>query len=429
MTSHDKKHKIDNTDNHDSVTLSELSTVVSDDSVAGVDATQTLANKEVPDLQLSLTGPARSPAEGMIYWDDVAKTPAAKLEGTDPVLQIGQEMHVRCTNKTGVDIPDGSAVYINGVQGNRPTIALARADAEATACVVGLTTQLIADNLTGYVTIHGLVRGIKTDYGGWVEGDTIYLDESTAGDMRNSAPAFPNYCQKVGTLLLAHSSGGIIYVDTGIEPPNHSMFNNVGIKSLKAGDIGGGNYIEIEADGSLVAKGDATMFDDLVGSLIGRQLSSAAGKVDYNWSENSITMQSGGSITTINDLLIFNYQYPHACIITGCMCLHIHWEQVNTNKIEWTIDYRIQSNNAVKTTSWTRLTANSDDDSVFTYPGSGTFNQIVELGHIDMTGAGISATVQFRIARTDVTGGNIEATFVDAHVERDALGSRTEYTK
>ena len=46
-----------------------------------------------------------------------------------------------------------------------------------------------------------------------------------------------------------------------------------------------------------------------------------------------------------------------------------------------------------------------------------------------MTDAGISATVQFRLARTDAVAGDIEATFVDAHIERDMIGSRTEFTK
>ncbi len=197
---------------------------------------------------------------------------------------------------------------------------------------------------------------------------------------------------------------------------------------LKTGDVVGGDYFEIEDDGTDVRHGDATVWDDLVGSLIGRRLSSVAGKVDYNWDENSITMQPGGAITTRNDLLIFNYQYPHACRASGHMKLHAHWEQPNSNKVVWTVRYRIQSNGAAKTTDWTEVEANSEDNSIYTYE-SGTLNQITELADVDLTGAGISATVQFRLARTDSTATDIEATFIDAHVERDMLGSRAEYAK
>lgn len=189
------------------------------------------------------------------------------------------------------------------------------------------------------------------------------------------------------------------------------------------------NYTEFEDDGTMEFKGTATVWDDLVGSLIASRLESTAGKLNYNYANNTITMQSGGSISTANDRLIFNYQKPHGAKTASSMNLHIHWEQVSTDQIEWAIQYRIQSNNAAKTTDWTSLTANSVDDSVFTYPGSGAFNQITHLASIDLTDSGISATVQFRLARTDSTSDDIDAVFVDAHVEYDMLGSRTEFTK
>ena len=44
-------------------------------------------------------------------------------------------------------------------------------------------------------------------------------------------------------------------------------------------------------------------------------------------------------------------------------------------------------------------------------------------------GIGYLSTVQFRLARTDSTSGDILAVFVDAHVERDTVGSRTEFVK
>lgn len=204
---------------------------------------------------------------------------------------------------------------------------------------------------------------------------------------------------------------------------------NPEFETLKSGDIEEGNYLEIEADGTDVRKGDATVWDDIVNSLIGSRLFSTAGKVDYDYSENAVNFQSGGSIAVANDRVIFNLQYPHAALSTGKMKLHAHWEQVNTNKIEFTVQYRIQKNNAVKTTDWTTVTSDSDDDSVYTYPGSGTFNQIIELAEIDMTDEGLSATVQFRVVRTDSTNGDIFVTFIDAHIESDMLGSRSEYIK
>jgi len=192
---------------------------------------------------------------------------------------------------------------------------------------------------------------------------------------------------------------------------------------------GASNYFEVEADGTWVNKGDSTTWDDLVNSLIGRRLNSVAGKVDYNYAESGITMQPGGVIGTIADRLIFNLQYPHACVVDGEMRLHIHWEQPDATDREFTVQYRIQNNNDTKTTSWQTVVVSTNTNNAFTYPGSGTFNQITPLCSVDMDGVGISATVQFRLARTDSETGDILAVFVDAHVERDTHGSRQEYVK
>lgn len=170
-------------------------------------------------------------------------------------------------------------------------------------------------------------------------------------------------------------------------------------------------------------------WDDLTGSLIARRLDSTVGKLNYNLAENTITMQSGGSITSTADRLIFNFQKLHKIKTAGEFRLHTHWEQTSSNQIEWTIQYRKQSNGVAKTTAWTTVTANSVDDSVWAYT-SGTLNQITKLCTVDLSDVSISGTVQFRLARTDSTAGDIEAAFVDAHYNTDqSRGSREEFVK
>ena len=198
--------------------------------------------------------------------------------------------------------------------------------------------------------------------------------------------------------------------------------------SLKIGSTESGDYLEVEPDGTLVNRGDSTTWDDIVGSLISSRLYSVVGKLDYNFANNSITMQSGGSIGDVNDRLIFSFQYPHAAKVNGTMNLHIHWEQYDDLEREFTIEYRIQNNGSAKTEAWTQVIVTSPPNDLVPYV-SGTINQITKLVDVDMTGASISATVQFRLARTDTSLGDIEATFIDAHVERDMNGSREEYVK
>lgn len=188
------------------------------------------------------------------------------------------------------------------------------------------------------------------------------------------------------------------------------------------------DYFEVESDGTFVLRGSATVWDDLVGSLIARRLTSTAGGLHYEYAESAIVMDAGGSISDQNDRLIFNLQYPHACVVDGGMHLHIHWEQTDAIDREFTVQYRVQTNGTDKVTTWQTVVVGTNANNAFTYT-SGTFNQITELAIVDLTGAGISATVQFRLARTDSVGGDILATFVDAHVLRDTMGSRSEYVK
>jgi len=186
---------------------------------------------------------------------------------------------------------------------------------------------------------------------------------------------------------------------------------------------------EVESDGSTVRRGAATLWDDLAGSLIARRLESTVGRLNYDYDENAIVMQDDGNIGATADRLIFNFQKPHGAKVDSTFNLHIHWEQTEVGAVEFTLQYRIQSNGASKTTVWTEVVVDASTNSAFTYV-SGTLNQITQLADIDWSSSSISATIQFRLARTDDIGlDDINATFVDGHVERDNIGSRQEYVK
>jgi len=203
---------------------------------------------------------------------------------------------------------------------------------------------------------------------------------------------------------------------------------NAVIVTAEMGDKDGGNYTEVEADGTTQAKGDATCWDDVVISLIGRRLYTNQGTVDYNYSENAIVFSDGGDIDDDNDCVIWNLQLPHAAKIDSSCYPHIHFEQTSSDNVEFTVRYRIQDNGATKTTAWTTLTADVANDSVFEYT-SGTLNQIMQLAAINLTGCAISSTIQFRMTRTDSEGGTVNVTFTDTHFEFDMLGSRQQYVK
>jgi len=185
---------------------------------------QTLTNKTLSDPTFPTTvqfTPIAAPAyaEGQVYYDSTDKTLAVDVAlGTR--LQIGQEVHLRALNTSGAQINDGEVVYVSGASGVRPEVALADASAQVTATgVIGLATQDIANGIEGYVTTSGLVRDIDTTGGGeaWAPGDLLYLSNTVPGGMTNVPVLSPNYLIKVGWVLSAHATDGVVLVqvDTG----------------------------------------------------------------------------------------------------------------------------------------------------------------------------------------------------------------------
>lgn len=201
------------------------------------------------------------------------------------------------------------------------------------------------------------------------------------------------------------------------------------ISELIAGNYEAGDYSHISQTGELRYHGAATVWDDIVGNLIGRTLFSTAGTLDYNFGENAIVMQRNGNIASSSDRLIFNFQKPHGTKQASEMRLHIHWQQPDARNYIWTVQYRIQDNFTTATTAWQTVTSESNINNARPYPGSGVFNQITKLINVDMSNVGISSTVEFRVCRTDANTSDILVKFVDAHIEWDGQGSEEEYEK
>lgn len=145
-----------------------------------------------------------------IFWD-TANHCLTVVGENGTRLQIGQEGVFWGVNKTGSTIPNGTPVYISGVQGQRPTIAPCKGDAEATAFCVGVTTQEFLNNAEGYVTYDGLVHDMTT-LASFADGDGIWVSKATAGALVNAEPAKPHHSDKIGVVLSNHAVHGILLV-------------------------------------------------------------------------------------------------------------------------------------------------------------------------------------------------------------------------
>lgn len=123
---------------------------------------------------------------------------------------------VTARNNTGSTITKGSLVYVSGAIGQNPTIALAKADAEATSFDIGMASFDIPNNtnVQNNVTIGGLITGLNTS--AFADGDPLFLSYTTAGGFTNVAPVSPNFSQSIGVCLHSHITLGKILIRTEV---------------------------------------------------------------------------------------------------------------------------------------------------------------------------------------------------------------------
>jgi len=122
-------------------------------------------------------------------------------------------------NKTGSQIPKFNVVYINGGQGDMPTIALAAASGEMTSSkTYGITAENIDHMSSGLVVVLGALTGLDTDQfnptapTGDVNGTTLWLSPTTPGGVTTTKPSAPNHAVAVGTIVRTHQNEGVVEV-------------------------------------------------------------------------------------------------------------------------------------------------------------------------------------------------------------------------
>jgi len=155
------------------------------------------------------TSVAPNTSEGSVFYDITNHALNVYADDPSTPFEIGQQQVVRVVNKTGATLNFGAAVYLNGVQGNRPTVALAVASSSATYNVFGcvLSSSGIAVNAEGFVLTSGLLQGYNTS--AMTVGAVIYLDPTTPGALTTTEPQYPNYNIAVGQALNSTNNGKI----------------------------------------------------------------------------------------------------------------------------------------------------------------------------------------------------------------------------
>ena len=116
-------------------------------------------------------------------------------------------------NDSGVALSVGQVVYINGVSGNIPTVALARANSTSTMPAYGLVKTAANAGASVDIVTFGNIANVDTTTWSLSTGDTIYVSAATAGALTSTPPSSEtNLIQNIGRVVKAHASAGIIKV-------------------------------------------------------------------------------------------------------------------------------------------------------------------------------------------------------------------------
>ncbi len=206
------------------------------------------------------TAATSSDVTGRLRWNDTDKClEFVALDGV--VIQIGQEQVVRGRNSTGSALLNGKAVYISGATGNRPTLALAKADAAATSnATIGLVTSdpSIANTADGFATTSGLVRGLDTS--SFAEGAVLYLSDATAGELTATAPtASGSRVIRIGHVARSHATQGMIlvHVDQGGTALGYSITEAATQAAARSAlGLGNSSTLNVGTTAGTVAAGD-----------------------------------------------------------------------------------------------------------------------------------------------------------------------------
>jgi hypothetical protein len=366
-----------------------------------------------------------APAQGQFWWDEDEETISFKQDGA--ILQLGQEVQYHVRNDSGVDIEDGDAVMFTGTVGNSGRLKVGMMDGTDPANAryfMGLATESIPDGADGKITWFGKVRGIDTtggeSFGGletWADEDILYPDPVNAGYLTNVLPSSPQMALPVAVVVHAHTNGTLV-VRATIHDEQHAW-----------GDRVNGNYSEFESDGTLVFKGDATVWRDIDFPVVIRN--AAANRPIITTLQGNLTAPRW----VVNDYFVHEGQeFVHEWKEGSEVFWHIHvYQEVDATDsyLKFEVEYTWSNVSPTGVTIPANTTIQSGD--LLVPGGTGLKFFIFSIGSFTPTGGKIAAHVKPRLKRIAASGTapttNPFCEMLQLHVECDTSGSREMVTK
>jgi len=151
------------------------------------------------------------------------------------IITQAQNLVAEVYNNTGATLTKGTIVYIDGGQGNLPTVTKAIATSDPTSAqTFGFINVDLTNNNNGYVTIIGRLENIDTQ--AFANGTQLYLSGVTAGTYTSTKPQAPIHLVYVAIVVRSHPTQGVLEVkiQNGVEI---NEIHDVQITSIANGNI------------------------------------------------------------------------------------------------------------------------------------------------------------------------------------------------
>lgn len=362
---------------------------------------------------------------------------------TGPAGPKGETGATGATGEKGDKGDPGDCVTVTGPAGPKGDTGATGATGPAGPTGAnGAAGPNLVDTVTD-TTISGLIKGFDSKIAQAI-ADVDYLTPSNVLTNylkldASNGPITGNLLIKSGTNSLSNfevqnSSGNVAFsVDTlnkrigvGTSTPS-STFDLLGV--ARFGNVEAGNYTEFEADGTLVMKGDAKVYEDVTTVLLP---GAKATTPDFSGgiAGNPELYTYFFSPSKLNELYFSNQMphswdggtfYPHMHIVpstngSGTAIFHHECSRANINGKYESFILRDLTINIEANSQWKHLLVES--------------NPVTPDASIN----GLSSTAICRIYRNplevgDTYDGSIGLISYDLHISKNTLGSREELTK
>ena len=176
-------------------------------------------------------------------------------------------------------------------------------------------------------------------------------------------------------------------------------------------------------------------WDDLSAQGFATRVDTTTGRIGFDYDDIAVFFASNARYAATEQFSV-SPQTFHRQKVGADIYPHIHWLQNQDAEPNWLIEYRVYGNGD----SPGAYTAVASAGTVFEY-STGTIMQISTFGAIDMSSiTGVSATIDLKLYRdaandstlfsgADPYTGNALLKFFDLHVQIDAAGSNSQFTK